>query len=188
VIGVWVGVLGIECVSQLQTSNTKLQTSIFKSKILNLQSKILNMDAGLLHLHNILRWVILILLLITLFQAFTKNKSIQKVSLFIMISAHTMLLIGLYQWLAGRYGIFTAEIPEGVSRMKDKFWRFYQVEHPLLMIISVALITIAHKKAKGLQYKSVAVLLIIALLLILVGIPWPFREIIGRGYFPGAVE
>jgi hypothetical protein len=146
------------------------------------------MDAGLLHLHNILRWVILLLLLVGLFQAFTKNKSIQKVSLFLMISAHTMLLIGLYQWLAGRFGIFTAEIPDGVSRMKDKFWRFYQVEHPIMMIISVVLITIARKKAKGLQYKAVAVLLIIALLLILAGIPWPFREIVGRPYFPGAVE
>ena len=146
------------------------------------------MDTGLLHLHNILRWVILILLLVTLFQAFTKNKSIQKVSLFLMISAHTMLLIGLYQWLAGRYGIFTAEIPEGVSRMKDKFWRFYQVEHPLLMIISVVLITLAHKRAKTLQYKPVMILLIITLLLLLAGIPWPFREVVGRSYFPGAVE
>ena len=146
------------------------------------------MDTGLLHLHNILRWVILILLLVTLFQAFTKNKSIQKVSLFLMISAHTMLLIGLYQWLAGRSGIFTAEIPEGVSRMKDKFWRFYQVEHPLLMIISVVLITLAHKRAKTLQYKPVMILLIITLLLLLAGIPWPFREVVGRSYFPGAVE
>lgn len=36
---------------------------------------------GLLHLHNSLRWVIIILLLITLVQAFTKKEGIQKTSL-----------------------------------------------------------------------------------------------------------
>jgi hypothetical protein len=143
------------------------------------------METGLLHLHNILRWIILILLLVTVFQALAKNKAVVKTSLFLMITAHTMLLIGLYQWLAGRYGIFTAEIPEGVSRMKDKFWRFYQVEHPLTMLIAVVLITIAKKKAKLLQYGKVLGFLLAALVLIIAGIPWPFRETIGRALFPG---
>ena len=36
---------------------------------------------GLVHLHNLLRWIILILLLISLVSAFTKNARIQKTSL-----------------------------------------------------------------------------------------------------------
>ena len=146
------------------------------------------MDTGLLHLHNILRWVILIFLLLSLFHAFTKKEAVQKSTLFLMISAHTMLLIGLYQWLIGRYGLFTADLPEGVSMMKDKFYRFFQLEHPVMMLISVVLITIARKKAKALQYGKVAGFLLVALLLILAVMPWPFREIVGRGFFPSVAE
>ena len=104
-----------------------------------------------------------------------------------MISAHLMLLIGIYQWLAGRYGILTQELPAGVSVMKDKFYRFFWVEHPLLMVIAIVLITIARGKAKHLNYKSVTWLLFIALLAILAAVPWPFRDVIGQGraWFPG---
>ena len=61
----------------------------------------------MLHLHNVLRWVILILLLVTLYQAFAKKESIRSSSLWLMIAAHTMLLIGLYQVIAGRFGRLT---------------------------------------------------------------------------------
>jgi L-cystine uptake protein TcyP (sodium:dicarboxylate symporter family) len=144
------------------------------------------MDTGLLHLHNILRWVILIFLLLALFHAFTKKQAVQKSTLFLMISAHTMLLIGLYQWLIGRYGLFTADIPEGVSMMKDKFYRFFQMEHPVSMLIAVVLITFARRYAKALKYGKVSAMLLIALLLILAVVPWPFRgEPIARPLFPG---
>jgi hypothetical protein len=144
------------------------------------------MDTGLLHLHNILRWVILLLLLVTLFQAFSKNAGLKKTILWLMISAHIMLLVGLYQLIAGRYGIITG-LPEGVVLMKDKFWRFFWIEHPLMMFIAIMLITIARGKAQTLNYKTVGWLLFIALLLILAAVPWPFREIIGenRTWFPG---
>ncbi|MBL7723828.1 MAG: hypothetical protein JNK27_06750 [Chitinophagaceae bacterium] len=143
------------------------------------------METGMLHLHNVLRWVILLLLLVTLYQAFTKKESIRSSSLWLMIAAHTMLLIGLYQFIAGRYGI-TKGLPEGVELMKDSFYRFYWVEHPLLMIVAIILITLARGKAKALNYKNTGWLLLIALIFILVAIPWPFREAgAGRAWFPG---
>jgi uncharacterized membrane protein len=142
------------------------------------------MDTGLLHLHNVLRWVILLLLLITLFQAFAKTNSIRSTSLWLMISAHIMLLVGLYQVIAGRFGIMKG-LPEGTSLMADKFYRFYWVEHPLMMIIAVILITIARRKAKALNYKATGWLLFFALILILAAVPWPFRELVGRPWFPG---
>src|SRR5262245_56849339 len=105
---------------------------------------------GLLHLHNLLRWVILLLLVIAIVRAFvgmSANKPFtngdKRIGLFLMISAHINLLIGLYQWLAGpRYGIFTSSLPAGTELMKDTFYRFYWIEHPIGMIIAVALITI----------------------------------------------
>lgn len=145
------------------------------------------MVTGLLHLHNALRWVILILLLISLFQALVKKESVQKWSWFLMISAHFMLLLGLYQWIAGRYGIAKG-LPDDVpSLMKDTFYRFYWIEHPISMIIAVVLITIARRKAKALQYGKVVGFLVAAVILLAVAVPWPFRnEAIARGLFPGS--
>lgn len=147
------------------------------------------METGMLHLHSLLRWVILLLLLVGLFQAFSKKESIKSTSLWLMIAAHTMLLIGLYQWVAGRYGI-TKGLPDSVtSLMKDSFYRFYWVEHPLLMLVSIILITLARAKAKTLNYKTTGWLLLIALIFILVAVPWPFRDVAtigsGRHWFPG---
>jgi len=142
------------------------------------------MDTGLLHLHNLLRWIILLLLLVTLYQAFSKKEAIRKTSLWLLISAHIMFLIGLYQVIAGRYGI-TKGLPEGVELMKDSFYRFYWIEHPFSMIVAIILITISRRKAKNLNYKATSWLLVIALLFILAAIPWPFRDIVGRPWFPG---
>ena len=144
------------------------------------------MVTGLLHLHSILRWVILLFLLICLFQALAKNSSVRKTSLWLLISAHLMLIIGVYQVFFGRFGI-NKGLPAGVELMKDKFYRFFWVEHPLMMLLAIILITVARGKAKNLNYKSVTWLLIIALLAIFAAVPWPFREIVGEGrtWFPG---
>jgi len=142
------------------------------------------MDTGLLHLHNILRWVILLLLIVTLLQAIAKSNGIRPTSLWLLIFSHIMLLIGLYQLIAGRYGTMKG-LPEGVSLMKDTFYRFYWIEHPLMMVLAIIFITVARGKAKLLNYKATAWLLFIALVLILAAIPWPFREIVGRPWFPG---
>ena len=139
----------------------------------------------MLHLHSVLRWVILFLLLVTILLALTKSKGIRSSSLWLLISAHTMLLIGLYQLIAGRYGIIKG-LPEGIELMKNKFYRFFWIEHPLMMIIAIVLITIARGKAKALNYKATGWLLFIALIIILAAVPWPFREIgSGRTWFPG---
>ncbi len=70
--------------------------------------------------------------------------------------------------------------------MSDSFYRFFLIEHPVLMITSIVLITLARGKAKQLNYRSVTWLLGIALVLILAGIPWPGRELVGRPLLPGA--
>ncbi len=53
-----------------------------------------------------------------------------------MISVHTTLLVGLILLLFGSFGILSAGLPEGVNLMKDKFYRFYWVEHPTGMLVS----------------------------------------------------
>ncbi len=155
------------------------------------------MQTGLIHLHNLLRWVILILLLISLVKAYTGWQSKKafspgdkKIWLFTMISAHITLLLGLYQVLLGRYGIINTTLPEGISVMKDPFYRFFWVEHPVGMVIAIVLITLGHGMAKKqvsdeVKYRKAFYFFLIALVVILISIPWPFREIIGRPLIPG---
>ncbi|MBI2283555.1 MAG: hypothetical protein HYU71_07600 [Bacteroidetes bacterium] len=155
------------------------------------------MQTGMVHLHNFLRWVILILLLVSIIKAYTgwQGKKTfaagdKKIWLFTMISAHITLLLGLYQVAWGRYGFFTTTLPEGTSVMKDPFYRFFWVEHPLGMIIAITMITLGHGMAKKpvsdeTKYKKAFIYFLLALVVILATIPWPFREIVGRPWFPG---
>ena len=147
------------------------------------------MYTGLLHLHSLLRWVILILLLVGIYQAFAKNKGLQKVSLFLLISAHITLLLGLYQWIFSKtVGLkVLIENMGGMGNvMKNSFSRFWAVEHFIGMLVAIVLITIARGKAKKDNYDAAKWLYLIALILILASVPWPFREVgTGRTWFPG---
>jgi hypothetical protein len=103
-----------------------------------------------------------------------------------MISAHTTLLIGLKLLFVGKVN-FT-NVPEGVSLMKDATYRFFLVEHPLMMIIAIVFITIGRGQVKkpvpdAIKYKKAFWFFVLALILILAAIPWPAREI-GRPLFP----
>lgn len=156
------------------------------------------MQTGLLHLHNALRWVILLLLVLSIVnalagwqgrKAFTSASA--KLWLFTMISAHLTLLLGLYQVLWGRYGVLTSELPAGTNVMKDKFYRFFWVEHPVAMILAIVFITLGRGMAKKpvdavVKYRKAFWYFLVALLLIMAAVPWPFREIVGRPWFPGA--
>ena len=156
------------------------------------------MATGLLHLHNLLRWVILILLFWSWYKAFTgyRSKKVfdpgdKKIWLFTMIAGHITLLLGLYQVLFGRIGWFThPPLEAGQSVMSDKYYRFFLVEHPVLMILAIVFITMGHGMAKKAvsdekKYHKAAQYFLLALVAILAAMPWPFREIIGRPWFPG---
>ena len=61
--------------------------------------------------------------------------------------------------------------------MKDAMLRLFAVEHPLIMIIAVVLITIGYSKHKKKEeakakFKTLSIFYTIALLLILSRIPW----------------
>jgi hypothetical protein len=150
------------------------------------------MQAVLLQIHSIFRWVILLLLLLSIVQSFTgwqKHREIRdadaRLWLFTLISAHVTLLIGIFLLLFGRYGMLSAGLPEGVQLMKDKFYRFFWVEHPVGMLIAVILITLGRGVVKKqisdpLKYKRAFWYFLLALIIILAVIPWPGRDVVGR--------
>jgi hypothetical protein len=151
------------------------------------------MVSALLQVHSILRWVILILLLLSVTQCligWIKHRELReadvKLWLFTMISAHTTLLIGLILLFFGRLGILSSGLPEGVNLMQDKFYRFFWIEHPIGMLVATLLITLGRGQVKKqitdpLKYKRAFWFFLIALIIILATVPWPGREIVGRG-------
>ena len=151
---------------------------------------------GLLHLHSVLRWIILILLLVAIFKSLSdKNKPFtsghRKIGLFLMISADLMLLVGLYQWFAGDWGLKSIQTNGMGNVMKNSVLRFYAVEHLAGMLIAIILIHIGYAHAKKnipdpVKHKRTLLYYGLALLIILISIPWPFRLVgAGRTWFPG---
>ncbi len=155
------------------------------------------MLTGLLHLHNLLRWLILIFLVIALVRHLNgfKDKNAytakdRKTDLLLMIFTHTNLLIGLVLWFAGPMGFKNISTLGMGEVMRTAAYRFFAVEHFFGMLVAVVLITVARSAGKpatagGAAHKKAFYLLLLALVIILATIPWPFREGIGRPLFPG---
>jgi hypothetical protein len=153
------------------------------------------MYTGLLHLHSFLRWVILILALIAIFKSYrgmTAGRPFtagdKKTGLFLMIAAHITLLIGIYQWVVGPWGWKNIEAMGFGEVMKDRVFRFYAVEHLAGMLIAIILITIGRGVGKknipdAVKHKKTFWYFLVALVIILVSIPWPFRTGIARPWF-----
>jgi hypothetical protein len=141
------------------------------------------MYTGLVHLHNLLRWVIVITLVWSLLNAF-KGKN-GKETLIMMISSHVMLLIGLVQWFGGDWGLKQIKNSGMGEAMKNAEIRFFAVEHALMMIIAIVLITIGHRSAKA-GKANTKWFLLAALAIILIMMPGPWKsDALQRGLFPG---
>ena len=146
----------------------------------------------LLSLHNLLRWIILLLLVANLIRHFSAIKkpftSIdKKLGLWLMIAAHTTLLIGLYQWFAGALG-FQNLVNNGAAVMQNSADRFFAVEHTVGMIVAIVLITIARGVYRkdlpdGKKHRRCIVFYVLSLVIILAFIPWPGMDQIGRPLF-----
>src|ERR1700716_3597333 len=134
---------------------------------------------ALLYLHSILRWAILILLMICIVQSFSAKtnssfaRGLKKSSLFLLIVAHITFLIGLYQWFAGNLGFKMIREAGFGTIMKNSVSRYWVIEHFIGMLIGIILITIARRKVKDQAFGATSWLYIIALIIILVTIPWP---------------
>ncbi len=146
------------------------------------------MYTALLYLHSILRWVILVLGIVAVFKSYsgmTAGKPFsagdRKLGLFLMIAAHTTLLVGLYLWLTGPWGLANIRNLGFGEVMKDRVYRFYVVEHLVGMLIAIVLITLGRGAAKKpisdrAKHKRTFWFILVALVIILATVPWPFRE------------
>ena len=95
----------------------------------------------------------------------------RKISILGLIGTHTQLLIGLILYFVSPLGF------SSLGQMADKTLRLTSLEHPLINLIAITLITIGWSKHKKLttshsKFKTFSIFYGIGLLLILSRIPW----------------
>ncbi len=97
----------------------------------------------------------------------------KKILLVGLIAAHLQLVIGLIVYFISPLGIsnFSKEV------MRNSIGRLYVLEHPLMMLIGILLITIGYSKSKRAndetaKFRLAGIFYTIGLLLILSRIPW----------------
>ena len=140
---------------------------------------------ALISAHSGLRWIALLLLLLAIFNAFTAKSYEKKhrlVNLFTMITFHIQLLIGLVLY----YNYMNPKI--GENWMENDASRFFGMEHFSGMLLAIVAITIGHSKSKkgadaAAKFKAIKLWYVLALILVLAFIPWPFRTELGAGWF-----
>ena len=139
--------------------------------------------------HSGLRYIVLLLLVIAIVNAIINRKSEayekkdKMINLFTMIFLHIQLLLGLILY-------FTSDKVQFVSEMmSNASLRFFDVEHPLLMILAIVLVTLGRKKAEkqvlaSKKHQLIMRYYLLGLVLIFIGIPWPFTHAnLGVGWF-----
>ena len=143
-------------------------------------------------LHNLLRWAVLLFGLWTVLNALTgvfgKRKYTagdNRSNLLFMISCDIQLLLGLILYFTNSW---FDRLKDLGNNMKDPYNRFFTMEHMSLMILAWILVHIGRASVKrantdAAKHKRMLIFFGIAIVLILVSIPWPFRDAIAKPYF-----
>lgn len=155
------------------------------------------MQQGLLHLHNLMRWVVLIFGLLTFFNSMSGMSSgktftagNKRNAMFFMISCDIQLLVGLALYFMGGLGIKSIQAMGMAEVMKNSYFRFFAIEHITGMLIAIIMVHIGYSATKknitdSAKFKRLFWFTTIALLIMILTIPWPFREAVARPLFPG---
>lgn len=133
-------------------------------------------------LHSYWAYLVLLILILATFNALIKyfrkkeyHAKDFRLSLFTLIVSHIQLLIGLILYFVSPRFELWGEL--GSKVMSNSIARLYLVEHPLINIIAVTLITIGYSKHKKKltstsKFKTIAIFYSFALVLFLSRIPW----------------
>jgi len=141
------------------------------------------MYTEILQAHDILRWVLLLSLVITLVKyiagwlgnhLWTKSDNFLGILFTSLMDLQLITGLTLYFFLSP---ITKTAFSDMGAAMKDADLRFYAVEHFFLMLIAVVLVHIGRAKSKkaihdASKFKIAAIYFLIAFAFILAGIPW----------------
>ena len=104
-----------------------------------------------------------------------KDKDL-RISLFTLIVAHLQLIIGFIAFFVSAQFAYVLDNGMGAA-MKEPEIRLFVLEHPLMMILAIAAITVGFSKHKRQttdngKFKTIALYYGIALIFVLSRIPW----------------
>ncbi|MBL7967988.1 MAG: hypothetical protein JNK09_13390 [Prolixibacteraceae bacterium] len=141
------------------------------------------MYTGFLHLHDTLRWLLLLSLVTTLVkyligwmgnQPWKKTDNLMGIIFTSLMDLQLLVGLVLYFFLSP---ITEFALNDFGAAMKDTELRFYAVEHFLMMLIAVILVHIGRAKSKKAatdagKFKIATLFYGLALVVMLVAIPW----------------
>ncbi len=134
-------------------------------------------------IHSYWAYIVLIVLIIAVVNAIMglsskkefKSKDL-RISLFALIASHIQLILGFIAYYTSDYFETMRSVGMG-EVMKNSELRKPLVEHPLMILVAITLITVGFTKHKkkttdNVKFKTIAVFYTIGLLIILGMIPW----------------
>ncbi len=143
-------------------------------------------------LHSFTRWLVLAGLLYTLYRAITGLLIYRKFTRTDNLARHWSATIAHIQLILGLWLYFISPVIDYFlhhykEAAKQPEVRFFGMEHSVMMLSAIILITLGSAKAKRKEqdrdkFKTLAIWYSIALLIILIMIPWPFSPFASRPY------
>ena len=137
----------------------------------------------ILAVHNIMRWIVIVLAIVALVRAywgwFGKREwslTDRKVGMYFSISMDVQLLLGLILYFA--LSPITRSLLQNIgAAMAEAGSRFFALEHPFYMVVAVIVVHVGVALSREAidsvaKHRRAALWFTLAVLLILIGMPW----------------
>lgn len=146
----------------------------------------------LLFFHSMVRWAVLGTLLYSIYRSYTGytqklifTKGDDSLRHWTATTAHIQLMLGIVLYTQSPNTKFSLHAIGTNGQLTQPF--FFGVLHLLLMVSAIVIITIGSAMAKrkttnGEKFKTMLIWFGVALLVILIAIPWPFSPLAQRPY------
>jgi hypothetical protein len=148
-----------------------------------------------LTIHSLVRWVVVIAGIIAVIMAYAGwfgnrrwTSSTVRLNMLFTTFLDLNVLLGFFLYFI-LSPLTRGALQNMGDAMKDSNVRFFTVEHLLIMLVAVVVAHIGSSRAKKAaddkgKFKQAAIFFTIAMILIFLGIPWPFLSTgAGRGLF-----
>ncbi len=137
--------------------------------------------SGLLDLHNVVRWLVVVLAVVSIVTALVAQRwtpAVNSLARWFNIIFGVQVLIGLILWFVS--DLVQTSLRDMGTAMSDPARRFFLLEHPLLMIVAVVLVGIGGGRGRKTDNPRVALVFwLLAAAAMAYAIPWD------RRLFPG---
>lgn len=150
------------------------------------------MYTTLLFIHSIMRWLVLASLVYTIYRSYqgyiykrSFTSTDDSIRHWTATIAHVQLVVGFMLYIQSPLVKYFWAMPKGSTASLDL--SFFSWIHILLMLVAIVIITIGSAKAKRKsndteKFNTLLVWFSIALLIILLAIPWPFSPLAHRPF------